>query len=91
MKPQFFLVPRSVIAGGSTDIHVQEGSTINITCTVYDSVQPPAFFFWYHDGQVSIVKFIKFIWLTDLIAKNTYILNKKYKKLFFIKRAQIQD
>ncbi|KAK2725878.1 hypothetical protein QYM36_000374 [Artemia franciscana] len=45
-------VPRSVIAGGSTDIHVQEGSTINITCTVYDSVQPPAFFFWYHDGQV---------------------------------------
>ncbi|XP_075215141.1 zwei Ig domain protein zig-8-like [Lycorma delicatula] len=45
------VVPRAVILGGP-DLHIDHGSTINLTCIVLYSPQPPAFIFWYHEDEV---------------------------------------
>ncbi|XP_050422754.1 zwei Ig domain protein zig-8-like isoform X1 [Adelges cooleyi] len=44
-------VPSASISGGP-DIHVNEGSTINLTCVVKFSPEPPAYIFWYHYDEV---------------------------------------
>ncbi|XP_050541076.1 zwei Ig domain protein zig-8-like isoform X2 [Daktulosphaira vitifoliae] len=44
-------VPSASISGGP-DIHVNEGSTINLTCVVKFSPEPPASIFWYHYDEV---------------------------------------
>ena len=43
--------PQTTILGGP-DIYFKEGSTMNITCLVKDSPEPPQFIFWYHQEQV---------------------------------------
>jgi len=43
--------PRTTILGGP-DIHFAEGDTMNITCLVKDSPEPPQFIFWYHGTQI---------------------------------------
>ncbi|XP_050541077.1 zwei Ig domain protein zig-8-like isoform X3 [Daktulosphaira vitifoliae] len=45
------VVPSASISGGP-DIHVNEGSTINLTCVVKFSPEPPASIFWYHYDEV---------------------------------------
>ncbi|XP_055376713.1 protein amalgam-like isoform X2 [Condylostylus longicornis] len=45
------VVPTATILG-SPDIHVDKGSTINLTCTVKYSPEPPAYIFWYHHEEV---------------------------------------
>jgi hypothetical protein len=53
----FFLVmfqfaePTTSIFGGP-DMHVHEGSPVNLSCLVSQAVGQPEFFFWYHNGQV---------------------------------------
>ncbi|XP_025417107.1 neurotrimin-like [Sipha flava] len=47
----FTKVPSASISGGP-DIHVNEGSTINLTCVVKFSPEPPAYIFWYHYDEV---------------------------------------
>ncbi|XP_069158577.1 zwei Ig domain protein zig-8-like [Procambarus clarkii] len=37
---------------GSPDVHVDMGSTINLTCIITHGTQPPAYVFWYHNGRV---------------------------------------
>ncbi|TRY67471.1 hypothetical protein TCAL_13578 [Tigriopus californicus] len=37
---------------GSPDIHVNQGSVINLTCIISYSPEAPAFIFWYHGDQV---------------------------------------
>ncbi|CAL4092844.1 unnamed protein product, partial [Meganyctiphanes norvegica] len=37
---------------GAPDLHVDKGSTINLTCIIAHSPEPPAYIFWYHNGQV---------------------------------------
>lgn len=44
-------VPTATILGGP-DLHVDKGSTINLTCTVKFSPEPPAYIFWYHHEEV---------------------------------------
>ncbi|KAK6624658.1 hypothetical protein RUM44_011517 [Polyplax serrata] len=44
-------VPTASILGGP-DLHVDKGSTINLTCTIKYSPKPPAFIFWYHHDEV---------------------------------------
>ena len=48
------LEPTTAIYGGP-DMHVHEGSPVNISCLVYNAVGQPEFFFWYHNGQVLLV------------------------------------
>ncbi|XP_069986176.1 zwei Ig domain protein zig-8 [Penaeus vannamei] len=37
---------------GAPDMHVDKGSTINLTCVIAHSPEPPAYIFWYHNGKV---------------------------------------
>lgn len=46
-------VPTAYIIGGP-DLHVDKGSTINLTCSVRYSLEPPAYIFWFHQDEVSI-------------------------------------
>ena len=36
---------------GSPDIFLEEGATMNLTCLVKDSPEPPQYIFWYHDEE----------------------------------------
>uniref|UniRef100_A0A8D8UXJ4 Down syndrome cell adhesion molecule homolog n=1 Tax=Cacopsylla melanoneura TaxID=428564 RepID=A0A8D8UXJ4_9HEMI len=45
------VVPTAEILG-SPDLHVDEGSTINLTCSIRYSPEPPAYIFWYHHDEV---------------------------------------
>ncbi|XP_045524973.1 zwei Ig domain protein zig-8-like isoform X1 [Pieris brassicae] len=45
-------VPSARILGGP-DLHVDMGSTINLTCLIQFSPEPPAYVFWYHEDEVS--------------------------------------
>ncbi|XP_068082347.1 zwei Ig domain protein zig-8 [Anabrus simplex] len=44
-------VPTAQILGGP-DLHVDKGSTINLTCIIKYSPEPPAYIFWYHHDEV---------------------------------------
>ena len=46
-----FSDPQTTILGGP-DIYFEGGTTMNITCLVKDSPEPPQFIFWYHQEQV---------------------------------------
>ncbi|XP_068244866.1 zwei Ig domain protein zig-8-like [Palaemon carinicauda] len=37
---------------GSPDMHVDKGSTINLTCIIAHSPEPPNYIYWYHNGKV---------------------------------------
>ena len=43
--------PHTEILGGPS-IFIEEGATMNLTCVVRDSPEPPQFIFWYRDEQV---------------------------------------
>ncbi|CAH0562529.1 unnamed protein product [Brassicogethes aeneus] len=45
------VVPTAQILGGP-DLHVDKGSTINLTCSIRFSPEPPAYIFWYHQDDV---------------------------------------
>ncbi|XP_047530837.1 zwei Ig domain protein zig-8-like isoform X2 [Vanessa atalanta] len=52
-------VPSARILGGP-DLHVDIGSTINLTCLIQFSPEPPAYIFWYHEDEVSGRKVISY-------------------------------
>ena len=37
---------------GSPDLHVNRGSTINLTCVISHTPEPPAYIFWYFNDNV---------------------------------------
>lgn len=46
-------VPTASVLGGP-DLYVDKGSTINLTCAIRFSLEPPASLFWYHLEKVSV-------------------------------------
>ncbi|CAG9132486.1 unnamed protein product [Plutella xylostella] len=52
LKFLFIVLPSARILGGP-DLHVDMGSTINLTCLIQFSPEPPAYIFWYHEDEVS--------------------------------------
>ncbi|CAB3386232.1 Hypothetical predicted protein [Cloeon dipterum] len=36
---------------GETDIYVKTGSTVNLKCVITQSLEEPAYIFWYHDNE----------------------------------------
>lgn len=44
-------VPTATILGGP-DLYVDKGSTINLTCAIRFSPEPPPYIFWYHLDEV---------------------------------------
>lgn len=53
---EFFILcvaePTTEILGGP-DLYIDHGSTINLTCIVLNSPEPPAYIFWNHNDAVS--------------------------------------
>lgn len=47
-----FSEPRTDIIGGP-EIFIDRGSTINLTCIVLHSPEPPSYIFWNHNNAVS--------------------------------------
>ncbi|XP_059614665.1 lachesin-like isoform X2 [Phlebotomus argentipes] len=45
------VVPTATILG-APDLHVEKGSTINLTCSIKYSADPPAYIFWFHHDEV---------------------------------------
>ena len=45
------LEPHTEILGGP-NIFIEEGFTMNLTCVVKDSPEPPQYIFWYRNNQV---------------------------------------
>ncbi|KAK7865960.1 hypothetical protein R5R35_005024 [Gryllus longicercus] len=43
-------VPKIEILGES-DIYVKTGSTVNLKCVITQSLEEPAYIFWYHDSE----------------------------------------
>uniref|UniRef100_A0A1I8MMM2 Ig-like domain-containing protein n=1 Tax=Musca domestica TaxID=7370 RepID=A0A1I8MMM2_MUSDO len=48
---QTVAVPTATILGGP-DLYVDKGSTINLTCVIKFSTEPPTHIFWYHQDKV---------------------------------------
>lgn len=48
--------PTTVILGGS-EMHIDIGSTINLTCVIQHTPEPPDHVFWTHNQQVSLYLF----------------------------------
>lgn len=55
----FFVEPSTEIIG-APDLYIESGSTINLTCVVHNSPEPPAFIFWNHNNAVSIMHKMNF-------------------------------
>ncbi|KAF2361093.1 Immunoglobulin V-set domain [Trinorchestia longiramus] len=45
------LVPRTELVGTS-EVHLERGSALNLTCLVHDSPAPPEFILWYHKDKL---------------------------------------
>lgn len=56
--PSYFSEPKTEILG-APDLYINRGSTINLTCVVLLSPEPPAFIFWNHNDAVSIDEIFK--------------------------------
>lgn len=41
---------------GAPDMYIESGSTINLTCIIEDSPEPPAYIFWNHNNAVCTLK-----------------------------------
>ncbi|EDV93771.1 GH19513 [Drosophila grimshawi] len=39
---------------GAPDLYIESGSTINLTCVILNSPEPPAYIFWNHNNAVSV-------------------------------------
>ena len=48
-----FPEPYTEILGGP-NIYLEEGFTMNLTCLVRESPEPPQYIFWYQNEQVNI-------------------------------------
>lgn len=46
------IVPTATILGGPDDLYVDKGSSINLTCLIRFSPEPPNYIFWYHQNEV---------------------------------------
>ncbi|CAH1992754.1 unnamed protein product [Acanthoscelides obtectus] len=51
-NPNYYYEPDTDIVGGP-ELFIDRGSTINLTCVVRNSPEPPAFIFWNHNDEVS--------------------------------------
>lgn len=51
----FCLAEPSCEIVGAPDLYIEGGSTINVTCVVMNSPEPPAYIFWNHNNEVSHV------------------------------------
>lgn len=53
-SPHFSFTEPTAEIIGAPDLYIESGSTINLTCVVHNSPEPPAYIFWNHNHAVSI-------------------------------------
>lgn len=53
---------------GAPDMYIETGSTINLTCVIENSPEPPAYIFWNHNNAVSILDFFEYLFLFTFIS-----------------------
>lgn len=77
----YFAEPSTEIIG-APDLYIESGSTINLTCVVNNSPEPPAFIFWNHNNAVSIALYEFFIsfYLLQLCAKCEFEKFKEHER-----------
>lgn len=63
-----FTVPIAQILGGP-DIFVDKDSTINLTCVIRFSLEPPGFIFWFHHDDVSTLRKTTYVNIKGEILK----------------------
>jgi hypothetical protein len=51
---RFFYPEPITIIIGEPDMYIYKGSTINLTCVVKHSPEPPPAIYWTHNSQVSV-------------------------------------
>lgn len=61
LHKNMFSEPATEIIGGP-DLFIDRGSTINLTCVVLHSPEPPAYIFWNHNEAVSSIRQNNFTW-----------------------------
>jgi hypothetical protein len=76
-----FLEPITTIVGGP-DLYINTGSTVNLTCIIRHSPEPPPAIYWTHNNQVSDVVSVG-KWVED--SKES-TLCKHFFFIFFISR-----
>jgi hypothetical protein len=82
---------------GYPDMFVRTGATINLTCIISRSPEPPAFVFWYHNdrminydynsigrGQISVHKDSS---KSDLVISRLVIRGAKLQSDYFVKHS----
>uniref|UniRef100_A0A8D8QDL9 Limbic system-associated membrane protein n=1 Tax=Cacopsylla melanoneura TaxID=428564 RepID=A0A8D8QDL9_9HEMI len=49
---QLQVVEATAVIQGAPDIHVKNGSTLHLVCSLLNSTEPPVFIFWYHGPRM---------------------------------------
>ncbi|KAF0759328.1 zwei Ig domain protein zig-8-like [Aphis craccivora] len=83
----FFFKPRTDIIGGP-EIFIDRGSTINLTCVVLHSPEPPSYIFWNHNNAFENIlskclNRVNLILITQLISDIPYKLLRIWIKFPF--------
>ena len=53
-KRELKLAPHVEILG-FPDMYMDKGSTINLSCIIVHSPEPPNYIFWFHNGKVRLL------------------------------------
>ena len=52
---------------GGAEVHVEQGSTLNLTCVVKNSLEKPHYLLWYHNNKVMIITLKKGLWILSFL------------------------
>jgi hypothetical protein len=80
-------VPTAEILG-APDLHVDKGSTINLTCIIKYSPEPPAYIFWYHHDEVNKTVYFSFLFQQKVNTPSTFMRRNSLERAC-IKRLSI--
>ena len=84
-----FSEPYTEILGGP-NIYLEEGFTMNLTCLVRDSPEPPQYIFWYQNEQVN--KYWVFLysnWIWKCMDNNIFIKSNLFIDLCIINNIKL--
>ena len=72
----FVTEPSTEILGGP-DVYIDKGSTINLTCVISYSPEPPAYILWNHNDAVSKVQ------MSDYVIEQVMFWEMNWKNFTF--------
>ncbi|KAK9890196.1 hypothetical protein WA026_010307 [Henosepilachna vigintioctopunctata] len=49
--PKDYLIVPKIEISGKSDVYVRTESTVSLRCVITQSLEEPAYIFWYHDGE----------------------------------------